>query len=97
MYQMYPMYPCVVELIESAIGRINREDSVGKREASVGDTCRDGEGREQRKFIDWKKTKLFRFRWNWDKEKNLRGIQLHISSPSPPPKESSPQPLPQFV
>jgi hypothetical protein len=39
------MYPCVVELIESAIGRINREDSVGKREASVGD--RDGEGRER--------------------------------------------------
>ncbi len=44
---MYPMYPCVVELIESAIGRINREDSVGKREASVGD--RDGEGRERTK------------------------------------------------
>ncbi len=44
---MYPMYPCVVELIESAIGRINREDSVGKREASVGD--RDGKGRERTK------------------------------------------------
>jgi hypothetical protein len=40
------MYPCVVELIESAIGRINREDSVGKRDASIGDTCRDG--REER-------------------------------------------------
>jgi hypothetical protein len=41
------MYPCVVELIERAIGRINREDSVGKREASVGD--RDGKGRERTK------------------------------------------------
>jgi hypothetical protein len=32
----------------------------------------------QRKFIDWKKTKLFRFRWNWDEEKNLRGIRPPI-------------------
>ncbi len=37
----------------------------------------------QRKFIDWKKTKLFRFRWNWDKEKKLRGIRLQISSFTP--------------
>ncbi len=53
----------------------------------------------QRKFIDWKKTKLFLFRWNWDEEKNLRGIRLQISSPSPPRRASpgSPQPVPQFV
>ncbi len=38
----------------------------------------------QRKFIDWKKTKLFRFRWNWADDQNLRGIRLQISS-SPPP------------
>ncbi len=25
----------------------------------------------QRKFIDWKKTKLFRFRWNWAKEEKV--------------------------
>ncbi len=37
----------------------------------------------QRKFIDWKKTKLFRFRWNWDEEKKLRGIRLQISSFTP--------------
>ncbi len=37
--------------------------------------------REQRKFIDWKKTKLFRFRWKWDEEKKLLGIRLQISSP----------------
>ncbi len=29
----------------------------------------------QRKFIDWKKTKLFRFRWNWVEEKMFRGIR----------------------
>ncbi len=34
----------------------------------------------QRKFIDWKKTKLFRFRWNWDEEEKLCGIRLQISS-----------------
>ncbi len=34
----------------------------------------------QRKFIDWKKTKLFRFSWNWAEEKKLRGIRLQISS-----------------
>ncbi len=39
---------------------------------------------DQRKFIDWKKTKLFRFRWNWADDQNLRGIRLQISS-SPPP------------
>ncbi len=40
----------------------------------------------QRKFIDWKKTKLFGFRWNWDEEKKLRGIRLQISSlPQPSP------------
>ncbi len=50
----------------------------------------------QRKFIDWKKTKLFRFRWNWDEEKKLRGIRLQISSPSTH-KESSPQPVPPLV
>ncbi len=38
---------------------------------------------KQRKFIDWKKTKLFRFRWNWVEEKNLRGIRLQISSFTP--------------
>ncbi len=41
----------------------------------------------QRKFIDWKKTKLFGFRWNWDEEKKLCGIRLQISSllePVPP-------------
>ncbi len=37
----------------------------------------------QRKFIDWKKTKLFRFRWNWTEEKKLRGIRLQISSFTP--------------
>jgi hypothetical protein len=44
----------------------------------------------QRKFIDWKKTKLFRFRWNWDEEKKFCGIRLQISSPSP--QEKSPPP-----
>jgi hypothetical protein len=34
----------------------------------------------QRKFIDWKKTKLFHFRWNWVEEKMLRGNCLQISS-----------------
>ncbi len=34
----------------------------------------------QRKFIDWKKTKLFLFRWNWAEEKKLCGIRLQISS-----------------
>ncbi len=38
------------------------------------------EGPQQRKFIDWKKTKLFRFRWNWAEEKKLRGFRLQISS-----------------
>ncbi len=38
---------------------------------------------EQRKFIDWKKTKLFGFRWNWDEEKKLSGIRLQISSLPP--------------
>ncbi len=45
------------------------------------------EGWAQRKFIDWKKTKLFGFRWNWDEEKKLRGIRLQNSSllkPVPP-------------
>ncbi len=37
----------------------------------------------QRKFIDWKKTKLFRFRWNWVEEKKLRGIHRQISSLPP--------------
>ncbi len=37
----------------------------------------------QRKFIDWKKTKLFRFRWIWAEDQKLRGIRLQISS-SPP-------------
>ncbi len=32
------------------------------------------EGALSKKFIDWKKTKLFRFRWNWDEEKKLCGI-----------------------
>jgi hypothetical protein len=36
--------------------------------------------RTQRKFIDRKKTKLFRFRWNWAEEKKLLGIRLQISS-----------------
>ncbi len=44
----------------------------------------------QRKFIDWKKPKHFRFRWNWDKDKKLRGIRLQISSPSPPQGELPP-------
>ncbi len=43
-----------------------------------------GGSNTQRKLIDWKKTKPFRFRWNWDEEKKLRGIRLQISSPSPP-------------
>ncbi len=34
----------------------------------------------QRKYIDWKKTKLFGFRWNWDEEIKLRGIRLQSSS-----------------
>ena len=34
----------------------------------------------QRRLIDWKKTKLFRFRWNWAEEKKLRGIRLQSSS-----------------
>jgi hypothetical protein len=38
---------------------------------------------QQRKFIDWKKTKLFRLRWNWDEEKKFCGIRLQISSPPP--------------
>ncbi len=38
---------------------------------------------DQRKFIDWKKTKLFRFRWNWVEEKKLLGIRLQISSFTP--------------
>ncbi len=37
----------------------------------------------KRKFIDRKKTKLFRFRWNWVEEKTLRGIRRQISSPTP--------------
>ncbi len=37
----------------------------------------------QRKFIDWKKTKLFRFRWNRAEDQKLHGIRLQISS-SPP-------------
>ncbi len=37
----------------------------------------------QRKFIDWKKTKLFRFRWNWAEDQKFRGIRLQISSPPP--------------
>ncbi len=41
------------------------------------------EAQMQRKFIDWKKTKLFRFRWNWVEEKNLRGIRRQISSFTP--------------
>ncbi len=45
---------------------------------------------DQRKFIDWKKTKLFPFRWNWDEEKTLRGIRLQISSPSTPSPNLSP-------
>ncbi len=34
----------------------------------------------QRKYIDWKKAKLFGFRWNWDEEIKLRGIRLQSSS-----------------
>jgi hypothetical protein len=41
------------------------------------------ESHNQRKFIDGKKTKLFRFLWNWAEEKKLRGIRLQISSFSP--------------
>ncbi len=39
----------------------------------------------QRKFIDWKKTKLFHFRWNWAEEKKLRGIIGRFPSSPPTP------------
>ncbi len=44
------------------------------------------EGGCQRKYIDWKKTKLFGFRWNWDEEKKLRGMSADfLPSPTCPP------------